>query len=224
MCNADKTVIVVSCHQNSAVISYILIVESPRYLCAIGRTSDACDILKKIAVVNKTQLPPGKLVSSQLIEELHSHGKNKISSVKSGFSSLLGPCFLLCFEEGAIGKRVTSNAAIRCFEAVVVLSVASVLLISVETKARPIGPVHVFLNVALPPTSPSFCSWDPCKRPTTIDAFRHPLFQSCFYIPPSVRTKAAIAKTPHSVEQKYKWSFGLLHNPKPSINFSTVKS
>ncbi|KAH0639238.1 hypothetical protein KY285_035824, partial [Solanum tuberosum] len=93
-----------------------------------------------------------------------------------------------------------------------------------DKGARPIGPVHVFLNVALPPTSPSFCSWDPCKRPTTIDAFRHPLFQSCFYIPPSVRTKAAIAKTPHSVEQKYKWSFGLLHNPKPSINFSTVKS
>uniref|UniRef100_M1CJF9 Transporter n=1 Tax=Solanum tuberosum TaxID=4113 RepID=M1CJF9_SOLTU len=71
------------------LLLFVFTVESPRYLCAIGRTSDACDILKKIAVVNKTQLPPGKLVSSQLIEELHSHGKNKISSVKSGFSSLL---------------------------------------------------------------------------------------------------------------------------------------
>ncbi|XP_060189534.1 organic cation/carnitine transporter 7-like isoform X2 [Lycium barbarum] len=43
----------------------------------------------KIAVVNKAQLPPGKLVSSQLTKELLSPGKNKISSVKSGFSSLL---------------------------------------------------------------------------------------------------------------------------------------
>ncbi|XP_049413634.1 organic cation/carnitine transporter 7-like [Solanum stenotomum] len=72
-----------------ALLLFVFTVESPRYLCAMGRTSDACDILKKIAVVNKTQLPPGKLVSSQLTEELLSPGKNKISSVKSGFSYLL---------------------------------------------------------------------------------------------------------------------------------------
>ncbi|KAK4713838.1 hypothetical protein R3W88_019745 [Solanum pinnatisectum] len=72
-----------------ALLLFVITVESPRYLCAMDRTSDACDILKKIAVVNKTQLPPGKLVSSQLTEELLSPGKNKISSVKSGFSSLL---------------------------------------------------------------------------------------------------------------------------------------
>ncbi|CAN4076364.1 unnamed protein product [Withania somnifera] len=76
----------------------------------------------------------------------------------------------------------------------------------------------------------SLCAWDPCKRPTAVDALQHPFFQSCFYVPPSMRTKAAVAKTPPSaatrcaVEQKYKWSSGLLHNPKPSGNFSTVKS
>ncbi|XP_060190156.1 organic cation/carnitine transporter 7-like [Lycium barbarum] len=70
----------------AALLLFVFTVESPRYLCAIGRTRDACDILKKIAVVNKTQLSPGKLVSFQLTEELLSPGKNKISS---GFSSLL---------------------------------------------------------------------------------------------------------------------------------------
>ncbi|KAF3648016.1 Serine/threonine-protein kinase MAK [Capsicum annuum] len=76
----------------------------------------------------------------------------------------------------------------------------------------------------------ALCSWDPCKRPTAVDALQHPFFQSCFYVPPSLRTKAAVAKTPPSavmrgvVEPKNKWSSGLLHNPKPSGNFSTVKS
>ncbi|KAJ8527132.1 hypothetical protein K7X08_029609 [Anisodus acutangulus] len=75
----------------------------------------------------------------------------------------------------------------------------------------------------------SLCSWDPCKRPTAIDALQHPFFQSCFYVPPSLRAKAAVAKTPPpacvrgALEPKYKWSSGL-HNPKPSGNFSTVKS
>ncbi|KAH0693201.1 hypothetical protein KY285_020298 [Solanum tuberosum] len=44
----------------------------------------------------------------------------------------------------------------------------------------------------------SLCSWDPRKRPTTINALQHPFFQSFFYVPPSLRTKAAIAKTPPS--------------------------
>ncbi|XP_059283393.1 organic cation/carnitine transporter 7-like isoform X2 [Lycium ferocissimum] len=70
----------------AALLLFVFTVESPRYLCAVGRTRDACDVLRKIAVVNKTQLPPGKLVSSQLTEELLSPGKNKISS---GFSSLV---------------------------------------------------------------------------------------------------------------------------------------
>ncbi|KAG5586343.1 hypothetical protein H5410_046777 [Solanum commersonii] len=130
----------------------------------MDRTSDAYDILKKIAVVNKIQLPPGKLVSSQLTEELLSPGKNKISSVKSGFSSLLvlfEQCQHLSIalhtkDDQSLYTNVLINslagamlspivavqlvrgchqmAAIVCFEAVVVLSAASVLLISVETK------------------------------------------------------------------------------------------
>ncbi|XP_060189632.1 organic cation/carnitine transporter 7-like [Lycium barbarum] len=75
----------------AALLLFVFTVESPRYLCAVGRTRDACDILKKIAVVNKTQLPPGKLVSSQLTEELLSPGKNKISSGFSSSIMLLSP-------------------------------------------------------------------------------------------------------------------------------------
>lgn len=76
----------------AALLLFVFTVESPRYLCATGRTREACDILKKIALVNKTELPPGKLVSSQVIEvheELLSVGKIKASNLKSGFSSLL---------------------------------------------------------------------------------------------------------------------------------------
>ncbi|OIV92953.1 hypothetical protein TanjilG_20615 [Lupinus angustifolius] len=43
----------------------------------------------------------------------------------------------------------------------------------------------------------SLCSWDPCKRPTASEALQHPFFQSCFYIPPSLRTRA-VARTPPS--------------------------
>ncbi|KAL8256191.1 hypothetical protein R6Q59_031258 [Mikania micrantha] len=41
----------------------------------------------------------------------------------------------------------------------------------------------------------ALCSWDPCKRPTAVEALQHPFFQSCYYIPPSLRTKPATAKT-----------------------------
>ncbi|KAL6979973.1 cyclin-dependent kinase [Sarracenia purpurea var. burkii] len=44
----------------------------------------------------------------------------------------------------------------------------------------------------------SLCSWDPCKRPTALEALQHPFFQSCFYIPPSLRCKSAVARTPPS--------------------------
>ncbi|XP_055824651.1 organic cation/carnitine transporter 7-like [Solanum dulcamara] len=76
----------------AALFLFVFTVESPRYMCARGRTRDAYDILKKIAVVNKTQLPPGKLVSSQVSEvheELLSPGKFRVENLKSGFSSLL---------------------------------------------------------------------------------------------------------------------------------------
>ncbi|XP_009620262.1 organic cation/carnitine transporter 7-like [Nicotiana tabacum] len=77
----------------AALFLYTFTVESPRYLCAKGRISDAHDILRRIAIVNKTKLPPGILVTDQvtheLNEELLSPGKNKISNFKTGLSSFL---------------------------------------------------------------------------------------------------------------------------------------
>ncbi|KAL6533656.1 Cyclin-dependent kinase F-4 [Orobanche hederae] len=65
----------------------------------------------------------------------------------------------------------------------------------------------------------SLCSWNPCKRPTALEALRHPFFKSCFYIPPSLRSKAAIARTPAGtrgvLEQNCgKRNTGSLSNPK----------
>lgn len=39
----------------------------------------------------------------------------------------------------------------------------------------------------------SLCSWDPCKRPTASEALKHPFFQNCFYVPPHLRSRAAVA-------------------------------
>ncbi|KAG7532596.1 Protein kinase domain [Arabidopsis thaliana x Arabidopsis arenosa] len=36
------------------------------------------------------------------------------------------------------------------------------------------------------------CSWDPCNRPTTAEALQHPFFQSCYYVPPSLRPKLSV--------------------------------
>ncbi|KAJ4728407.1 Protein kinase superfamily protein [Melia azedarach] len=48
----------------------------------------------------------------------------------------------------------------------------------------------------------SLCSWDPCKRPTAAEALQHPFFQSCFYVPPSLRSRAAVSRTPPSAGTK----------------------
>ncbi|XP_022872631.1 cyclin-dependent kinase F-4-like isoform X1 [Olea europaea var. sylvestris] len=48
----------------------------------------------------------------------------------------------------------------------------------------------------------SLCSWDPCKRPTALEALQHPLFQSCYYVPPSLRSKAAVSNTPLGIQRK----------------------
>ncbi|KZV45247.1 cyclin-dependent kinase F-4, partial [Dorcoceras hygrometricum] len=77
----------------------------------------------------------------------------------------------------------------------------------------------------------SLCSWDPCKRPTALEALQHPFFQSCFYVPPSLRAKATTGRTPPSVgtrgilEQKCgrKSTVSLL-SPKPSDSFYTARS
>ncbi|XP_021599161.1 cyclin-dependent kinase F-4 isoform X2 [Manihot esculenta] len=46
------------------------------------------------------------------------------------------------------------------------------------------------------------CSWDPCKRPTAGEALQHPFFQSCFYVPPTLRSKAPVTRTPPSAGTK----------------------
>ncbi|GFQ06716.1 cyclin-dependent kinase f-4, partial [Phtheirospermum japonicum] len=77
----------------------------------------------------------------------------------------------------------------------------------------------------------SLCSWNPCKRPTTLEALQHPFFQICYYVPPSVRPKAAIARTTPPVgtkgvsEQNCGWSYnmGSLLNSKPTNSFSPAK-
>ncbi|KAA8521259.1 hypothetical protein F0562_011904 [Nyssa sinensis] len=77
----------------------------------------------------------------------------------------------------------------------------------------------------------SLCSWDPCKRPTALEALQHPFFQSCFYIPPSLRSKTTVTRTPPSVgtrgalEQKYARRYcGTQPNLKSMSNISSAKS
>ncbi|XP_020241658.1 cyclin-dependent kinase F-4-like isoform X2 [Asparagus officinalis] len=77
----------------------------------------------------------------------------------------------------------------------------------------------------------SLCSWNPYKRPTAAEALQHPFFQSCFYIPPSLRPKAfGMPKTPPSVGVKgalehqkssRKASVETFYNAKSSSNFSS---
>ncbi|KAI3505581.1 hypothetical protein L1887_27714 [Cichorium endivia] len=70
----------------------------------------------------------------------------------------------------------------------------------------------------------SLCSWDPCKRPTAMEALQHPFFQSCYYVPPSLRPKSTITRTPPSgglsarraVEQKCPKKYS--PNSKPLVN------
>lgn len=44
------------------LLFYILVPESPRYLCTSGRTNDSLHVLQRIAAVNKKTLPSGVLV------------------------------------------------------------------------------------------------------------------------------------------------------------------
>ncbi|MED6144393.1 hypothetical protein PIB30_118199 [Stylosanthes scabra] len=75
----------------------------------------------------------------------------------------------------------------------------------------------------------SLCSWDPCKRPTAAEALQHPFFQTCFYIPPSLRTRA-VSRTPPSAgtrgaldQQGVRRYSGALPNSKLTNNFSSPK-
>ncbi|KAF7137781.1 hypothetical protein RHSIM_Rhsim07G0138500 [Rhododendron simsii] len=96
----------------------------------------------------------------------------------------------------------------------------------------------VHLSVLIPSASEdavnfitSLCSWDPCKRPTALEALQHPFFQSCFYIPPSLRSKSAVTRTPPSagtrgaLEQKSVRRYsGTLPNLKHASNLPPAKS
>ncbi|XP_073526093.1 uncharacterized protein [Phyllobates terribilis] len=71
----------------------------------------------------------------------------------------------------------------------------------------------------------ALCSWDPCKRPTASEVLQHPFFQNCPYVPPSLRSKTAISRTPPSMgsrgltdpkpAKKYPGSGGTLTHSKP---------
>ncbi|XP_022923358.1 cyclin-dependent kinase F-4-like isoform X2 [Cucurbita moschata] len=68
---------------------------------------------------------------------------------------------------------------------------------------------RVHLSVVIPSASDdavnliaSLCSWDPSKRPTAMEALQHPFFQSCYYVPPSLRARAPFARTPPSAGTK----------------------
>lgn len=83
------------------LLFYKLTPESPRYLCSKGRTTDAIDVLEKIARVNGKKLPSGILVSDNQIElneignpsedmSLLSVGENEGEPPKGMFSNLGG--------------------------------------------------------------------------------------------------------------------------------------
>ncbi|XVF52245.1 hypothetical protein PTKIN_Ptkin05aG0003500 [Pterospermum kingtungense] len=96
----------------------------------------------------------------------------------------------------------------------------------------------VHLSVLIPSASDdainlitSLCSWDPCKRPTSAEALQHPFFQSCFYVPPSLRPRTAVSRTPPSVavkgtlEQKSARRYsGVLPNAKLTGSLSSLKT
>ena len=67
----------------------------------------------------------------------------------------------------------------------------------------------IHLSVLIPSTSEdainlitSLCSWDPYKRPTALEALQHPFFQSFFYVPPSLRPRTVVTRTPPAGETK----------------------
>lgn len=84
----------------AALFFYGFAVESPRYLYMKGRIKDVHNILKNMAVLNRTKLPSGLLVSEPTTEhvtefasveqvQLLSDGMKDVAFFKTGFSSVL---------------------------------------------------------------------------------------------------------------------------------------
>ncbi|BBH02746.1 Protein kinase superfamily protein [Prunus dulcis] len=68
------------------------------------------------------------------------------------------------------------------------------------------------------------------KRPTAAEALQHPFFQSCYYVPPSLRSRSTVARTPPfagargaSEQQCARKLSGTLSNSKISSNFPSPK-
>ncbi|AQK65298.1 Organic cation/carnitine transporter 7 [Zea mays] len=74
----------------SAVPSFLLLLfyaitpESPRFLCMKGRTTEAVDILEKMARLNNVQLPSGRLVSDKNIELDEVSGSSESTTLLAG--------------------------------------------------------------------------------------------------------------------------------------------
>ncbi|XP_065015747.1 cyclin-dependent kinase F-4-like isoform X1 [Musa acuminata AAA Group] len=76
----------------------------------------------------------------------------------------------------------------------------------------------------------SLCSWDPSRRPTSVEVLQHSFFQPCFYIPPSPRVRLSVGapKTSPSVimkgvlesEAARRYSLEVLSNARMSSNLS----
>ncbi|KAJ3680700.1 hypothetical protein LUZ60_016978 [Juncus effusus] len=74
----------------------------------------------------------------------------------------------------------------------------------------------------------SLCSWDPQKRPKASEALQHPFFLPCLYVPPSLRSRPGVPKTPPTgtrggFEQRRYSTGGNLSSSKPGSNVLTVK-
>ncbi|CAH8389437.1 unnamed protein product [Eruca vesicaria subsp. sativa] len=73
------------------------------------------------------------------------------------------------------------------------------------------------------------CSWDPSNRPTAAEALQHPFFQSCYYVPPSLRAKPSVGHRGHLEQQqqsvkRLQATLTSTANNKPFNSYATSKA